>query len=164
MQYSVRAAQISDLCYIQEMYNDAIARTTAVYEYDPFDAAYMERWWKDKQAGNWPVIVFEQEGDVIAFGTYGTFRARAAYVSCVEHSLYVSHRHQGQGLGKHMLKVLIQMAREDGRHSMIAGIDATNEGSIRLHEKFGFREVGRMPEVAYKFDRWLDLVLLQLIL
>jgi L-amino acid N-acyltransferase len=164
MQYSVRAAQISDLCYIQEMYNDAIAHTTAVYEYDPFDEAYMERWWKDKQAGNWPVMVFEKEGDVIAFGTYGTFRARAAYVSCVEHSLYVSHKHQGQGLGKHMLKVLIQMARQDGRHTMIAGIDATNEGSIGLHEKFGFREVGRMPEVAYKFDRWLDLVLLQLIL
>lgn len=164
MEYMVRDAVACDLLAIQDMYNYAIAHTTAVYEYEPFDNAYMEQWWRDKQAGQWPVVVFELQGNVIAFGTYGTFRARAAYKSCVEHSLYVHHDFHGKGLGKEMLRILIDKARKDGRHSMVAGIDASNSTSIALHASFGFHEVGRMPEVAYKFDRWLDLVLLQLIL
>jgi L-amino acid N-acyltransferase len=164
MEYKVRDAIYEDLKAIQAMYNHAIEHSTAVYEYQPFDWRYMEAWWKGKQEGDWPVVVFEKLGDIQAFGTYGTFRARAAYVSCVEHSLYVKAEAQGEGLGRHMLMELIDRARRDGRHTMVGGIDASNEVSIQLHLSCGFKEVGRMPEVAYKFDRWLDLVLLQRIL
>jgi L-amino acid N-acyltransferase YncA len=160
----IRDAVHSDLEAIRAMYNHAIVNTTAVYEYDTFGEPYMEEWWKSKQSGRWPVVVFEMDGIAVAFGTYGTFRARAAYVSCVEHSLYVHPDYQGRGLGKEMLRVLIQRAQNDGRHTMVAGVDANNAVSIRLHLEQGFREVGRLSEVAYKFDRWLDLVFLQLTL
>jgi phosphinothricin acetyltransferase len=82
----------------------------------------------------------------------------------VEHSLYVHPQFQGQGLGKDMLIRLIEAAHKDGRHTMIGGIDSTNSVSLKLHADLGFKEVGRLPEVAYKFDKWLDLIFMQLIL
>ena len=162
--YLVRRAQINDLPALMAIYNQAIEESTAVYEYQPFDESYMKQWWKQKDEGNWPVLVFEWDQKIAAFGTYGTFRARAAYESCVEHSLYVHPQFQGQGLGKDMLIRLMDAARMDGRHTMIGGIDSTNSVSLKLHADLGFKEVGRLPEVAYKFDKWLDLVFMQLIL
>jgi len=162
--YLVRNAQTNDLPELMAIYNQAIAESTAVYEYQPFDEVYMEQWWKQKCEGNWPVLIFEWDRKVAAFGTYGTFRARAAYESCVEHSLYVHSQFQGQGLGKDMLIRLIEAAQKDRRHTMIGGIDSTNSVSLKLHADLGFKEVGRLPEVAYKFDKWLDLVFMQLIL
>jgi L-amino acid N-acyltransferase len=165
LEYTIRKATKGDLPQIMAMYNHAIAHTTAVYEYEPFDHQYMEAWWVVKQEGNWPILVFEKQGnEIIAFGTFGSFRARAAYISCVEHSLYVKENFQGHGLGKRMLECLIDKAKEEGKHSLIGGVDSSNAKSIDLHLQLGFTEVGRLPEVAYKFNRWLDLVFLQRII
>jgi L-amino acid N-acyltransferase len=160
----IRPAQINDLSAIQALYNDAILNSTAVYEYEVFDEAYMLNWWKLKQEGNWPVIVVEVNGQFAGFGTFGKFRDRSAYSSCVEHSLYVHSKFQSNGLGKLLLNALIEMARREGKHSLVGGIDASNDISLKLHRDMGFVEVGRMPEVAYKFDRWLELVFMQYIL
>jgi L-amino acid N-acyltransferase len=162
--YILRDAVLNDLSQIQAIYNEAIANTTAVYEYEPFSDEYMRQWYETKKLGAWPVLVFEKDNIILAFGTYGAFRTRAAYKTCVEHSLYVRTDARGQGLGKAMLQVLIDAAQKDGRHTMIGGIDAENQMSIELHRQFGFELVGRLPQVAYKFDRWLDLCFMQLIL
>jgi L-amino acid N-acyltransferase len=162
--YILRDAVFNDLTQIQEIYNEAIANTTAVYEYHPFSDDYMRQWYDAKTQGSWPVLVFEKDDIILAFGTYGSFRTRAAYKTCVEHSLYVRPESRGQGLGKAMLQVLINAAQKDGRHTMIGGIDTDNHRSIELHRQFGFEQVGRLPQVAYKFDRWLDLSFMQLIL
>jgi phosphinothricin acetyltransferase len=81
----------------------------------------------------------------------------------VEHSIYVHKDYQGRGIGKKLLEALITAAKEGGYHTMIAGIDASNQKSCDFHAKFGFVEAGRIKEVGYKFDKWLDLVFMQLI-
>ena len=92
------------------------------------------------------------------------FRTQPAYKSTIEHSIDIHQNFRGQGLGHILLELLIQSAKDNHYHAMIAGIDADNQGSISLHEKHGFKLVGTMPEVGYKFERWLTLALYQLIL
>jgi L-amino acid N-acyltransferase YncA len=82
----------------------------------------------------------------------------------MEHSVYVRPSHQGRGIGRALLVAVIEAARADGVHALIGGLSADNEVSLALHRSLGFVEVGRLPEVGRKFDRWLDLVLLQLFL
>jgi len=157
----LREATASDLDAILRIYNEAIEKTTAIYEYGPFDQSYIENWWKQRQTESWPVIVAEIEGEIGGFATYGTFRARAAYRSTMEHSVYVREQSRGLGLGKQLLKAIVHSAQQNGIHVLIGGIDAENALSIAMHEKEGFRIAGHLHEVAFKFDRWLDLVFME---
>jgi phosphinothricin acetyltransferase len=95
---------------------------------------------------------------------YSEFRFREANKFTVEHSLYVNQDFHGKGIGKFLLQELIDLARKQKLHTMIAVIDAENQSSIEFHEKFGFKTVGIIKESAYKFDRWLDSVFMQLLL
>ena len=95
---------------------------------------------------------------------YAEFRFREAYKFTVEHSVYVSHKHQGLGIGKFLLTELIQLAKQQGLHTMIGVIDAENQNSIDFHHQFGFKTVGIIKESGFKFNRWLDSVFVQLIL
>ncbi|MGI9133356.1 MAG: GNAT family N-acetyltransferase, partial [Rhodoferax sp.] len=99
-----------------------------------------------------------------AFGSYGTFRAWPAYKYTVEHSVYVHQDHRGQGLGLQLMRALIDVARQRDVHAMVGGIDASNASSIGLHQRLGFRHVGTLPQVGFKFGRWLDLAFYQLLL
>lgn len=158
----LRSARFDDLEAILGIYNEAIATTTAIYEYDLFDTAYIQQWWQHKCDAGHPVIVIEVDGHVAGFATYGVFRARAAYRTTMEHSLYVHSSFRGLGLGKKLLESIIAEARRNSVHVLIGGIDADNTLSIALHECYGFRIAGRLHEVAHKFDRWLDLVFMEL--
>ena len=157
----IRRARIEDLQAILDIYNEAIETTTAIYEYECFDNAYIQRWWQQKCEASHPVIIAEVEGAVVGFATYGVFRARAAYRTTMEHSVYVPASHRGKGLGKTLLESIIDEARSQGVHVLIGGIDADNTLSIALHERMGFRIAGKLHEVAFKFDRWLDLVFME---
>ena len=110
------------------------------------------------------MLVAREGGEVLGFGSFGEFRAWPGYRTTVEHSVHVSAAHRRRGVGSLLVRALIEDARALGFHVMIAGIDATNEASLALHRRLGFVEVGRFPEIARKFDRWLELVLLQLVL
>jgi phosphinothricin acetyltransferase len=101
---------------------------------------------------------------LLAFGSYGTFRAWPAYKYTVEHSVYVHRDHRGQGLGFEVMQALIETARERDVHALMGGIDATNTASIALHQRLGFQHVGTLPQVGFKFGRWLDLAFYQLLL
>jgi len=101
---------------------------------------------------------------LLGFASYGPFRAFAAYQYTVEHSLYVAANHRWHGLGKVLLKELIERARRQQYHVLVGGIDSANAASIALHLGFGFKHVATMPEVGFKFNRWLDLCFYQLIL
>jgi L-amino acid N-acyltransferase YncA len=160
----LRHATPSDLAAILDIYNEAIERTTAIYEYNPFSLSYIESWWQQRQHERWPVIVIETEGVVAGFATYGTFRARAAYRSTMEHSVYVLESYRGRGFGKHLLTSIIDEAKRNQVHVLIGGIDADNKLSIELHEAAGFKIAGHLHQVAFKFDRWLDLVFMEKIL
>ncbi|MNL65968.1 N-acyltransferase YncA [compost metagenome] len=109
-------------------------------------------------------MVADLDGEVVGFGSYGQFREKIGYQFTVEHSVYVVDHVIGKGIGSQLLTELIRLAKEQGYHVMIGAIDADNAGSIAFHEKFGFVVTGTIREVGYKFDHWLDLVFMQLIL
>ena len=160
----IRNAEEKDLPIILEIMNEAIENTTAIYDYYPRTTEFVENWFTKKQLDNLPVLVYEINNQAVAYGTYGPFRAWTAYKFSIEHSIYVHKDFQGKGIGKLLLKSLIQAAKEGGYHTIIGGIDASNEKSCSFHRQFGFEEVGRIKEVGFKFDKWLDLVFMQLIL
>lgn len=164
MSIQIRPAIVEDLPAILSIVNHAILHTTAIYDYDAKTLEQQQVWWDEKQAANFPVIVAENNGTVTGFGTYGTFRYKVGYRFTVEHSVYVAENHIGKGIGKLILSHLIASAKAQNYHTMIGVIDASNAGSIAFHQKFGFVETGVLKEVAYKFDKWLDASLMQLIL
>ena len=150
---------------ILDIFNEAILTSTALYDYRPRAPESMAPWFETKRKGNFPVIGIEsQDGTLLAFGSYGSFRAWPAYKYTVEHSVYVHRDHRGKGLGRVIMQALIQAARERDVHAMVGAIDASNTASLALHESLGFQRVGTMPQVGFKFGRWLDLALVQLLL
>lgn len=145
--------------------NEAIENSTAIYDYKVRPAESMVAWFKAKEAGRFPVIGLESdEGELLGFASYGTFRAWPAYKYTVEHSVYVHHRHRGLGLGGKLVQELVTQARAQGVHVLVGGIDASNQGSIGLHTKLGFVHAGTIRQAGFKFGRWLDLAFYQLVL
>jgi L-amino acid N-acyltransferase len=161
---TIRQATAADLPAILEIYNDVIVNTTAVYDYNPHTIAMRQQWFETKQQQGFPVFVAEENGEVLGFSSIGPFRAWAAYQYTVENSIYVAAAARGRGIAKLLMPPIIEAARKLKLHTMVAGIDASNEASIALHKKFSFTEVAHFKEVGYKFNRWLDLKFLQLIL
>ena len=150
---------------ILAIFNEAIVHSTALYDYQPRTSQNMVAWFEAKRKGNFPVLGIEDEqGKLLAFGSYGSFRAWPAYKYTVEHSVYVHKEHRGQGLGRQVLQLLIARAREQQLHALVVAIDASNTGSVTLHERLGFQHVGTLPQVGFKFGRWLDLAFYQLLL
>jgi phosphinothricin acetyltransferase len=150
---------------ILEILNEAILNSTALYDYKSRTAEDMVKWFEFKRAGNFPVIGIESaDGELLGFASYGTFRAWPAFKYSVEHSIYVHKDHRGQGLGRELLEAIIEAAKSQQKHVLVGAIDAENSGSVALHEKFGFKAVGTLPQVGFKFGRWLDLVFYQLVL
>lgn len=161
---SIRDATLDDLAGILEIYNHAIIHTTSVYSEHPHTLDMRITWYNDRISNGFPVIVAELNGQVVGFGTYGHFRVWPCYRYTVEHSVYVHIDHRGKGVSKLLLQSLIDNAREKKLHAMIAGIDAENPVSCKLHQSFGFTEVAHFKEVGFKFGRWLDLKFMELLL
>ena len=150
---------------ILAIFNEAIANSTALYDYQPRTADSMVGWFEAKARGGYPVIGVENEdGELMGFASYGSFRAWPAYKYTVEHSVYVDHRFRGLGVGRALLGAVVLAAEQQDYHVMIGGIDAANAISIRLHESLGFKACGVVRQAGYKFGRWLDLAFYQLIL
>jgi L-amino acid N-acyltransferase YncA len=150
---------------ILAIFNEAIANTTALYDYKPRTMEMMAAWFNAKAKGKYPVIGIEDEsGELMGFASYGTFRERPAYKYSVEHSVYVDTRFRRRGVGKRLVEEIIAAAQGQNYHVLIGGIDATNAASIKLHEELGFTHCGTIRHAGFKFGRWLDLVFYQLIL
>ncbi|MGO4956202.1 N-acetyltransferase family protein [Luteococcus sp. Sow4_B9] len=158
----IRAATHEDLPVITEIYNEAGVGTTASYDLEPVSVENRRVWLDERINGGTPVLVAEDDGTVLGYASYGTFRDKAGYAHTVEHSVYVARGARALGVGRMLMLALIDRARGDGVHAMIGVLDADNEASVHFHEKLGFVEVGRLPQVGRKFDRWLDAVFMQL--
>ena len=158
----IRAATTSDVAALTAIYNDVIATTNAIYREDQVDISERMAWFEDKRAHGYPVIVADQEGEVVGYGVFGSFRFGEGYNHTVEHSVHVAQSHRGQGIGKEILEYLVRLAREQNRKVMVAAIDSTNTASINLHAAYGFKESARMPHIAQKHGQPLELVLMQL--
>ena len=148
-----------------DIFNDAIVNSTALYDYKPRSPESMVGWFKTKEAGRYPVIgAVDEGGQLLAFASYGTFRAWPAYKYSVEHSVYVQKAHRGKGIGQALMRQLITAAKEQQYHCMVGGIDIANASSIAMHEKLGFTHAGTIRQAGFKFGRWLDLGFWQLLL
>ncbi len=164
METTIRQASINDMQGILDIYNDAIINTTAVYQYQTHTLTMRLEWFDDKVKKDIPVWVAVDNGHIAGFASYGPFRAWQAYKYTIEHSVYVHPRYRRQGIAKKLLQVLIDYVATQQIHTIIAGIDADNAGSINLHLQFGFEETAHFKQVGYKFGKWLDLKFFQLIL
>ncbi|MDO9237212.1 MAG: N-acetyltransferase family protein [Aquabacterium sp.] len=150
---------------ILAIFNDAIVHSTALYDYSARPLSSMDAWFAAKAAGGFPVIGIESEsGELLGFASYGVFRAWPAYKYTVEHAVYVHKDHRGSGLGMRLMGELIAAAKAQNRHVLVGCIDASNQGSIALHERLGFAHAGTIKQAGFKFGRWLDVALYQLIL
>lgn len=164
MKIQIRPYQTEDTQAILDLINYNILHSTALYDYNIRSYEQQQNILQEKINKNFPVIVAELDGQVVGFGMYSEFRFREAYKFTVEHSVYVNEAFHGQGIGQQLLQELIHLAKKQKLHTMIAVIDAENQGSVAFHEQFGFKTVGIIKESGYKFDRWLDSVFMQLIL
>ncbi|MDI1255846.1 MAG: GNAT family N-acetyltransferase [Flavobacterium sp.] len=164
MEIKIREATAADVGAILEIVNFSILNSTSIYDYELRTIGQQMQWFEEKRTSHFPVFVAVIDNTVAGFGSYGAFRIKAAYQFTVEHSVYVADIYKGKGIGKLLMEKLITTAKTEGFHLMIGCIDADNSGSIIFHKKFGFEVTGNLKEVGYKFDRWLDLVLMQLIL
>jgi phosphinothricin acetyltransferase len=159
----IRPATEADLPAILSIYNDAVMKTTAIWNEAPSSLDSRRVWFAQRREAGFPVLVADDDG-VLGYGTFGQFRPFEGYRHTVEHSVYVLDEAQGKGLGRMLLAALIEEARGMGKRVMIGAIDASNYGSLALHEHMGFEETGRLPGVGEKFGKRLDLVLVQLTL
>lgn len=160
----IRNATEKDLPAILEIFNFEIIHTANAYIYDPWTLDYALEWFRDKKKEGFPFIVMEEKGEVIGYSYYGPFRTRPAYKTTVEYSVYIHRDHRRKGIAVQLVDALFKIARENGIHVIMGGVDAGNVKSIHFHEKLGFTQVAYIKSVAYKFDKWLDLILFQLIL
>jgi phosphinothricin acetyltransferase len=150
---------------ILAIFNDAIINSTALYDYKPRTMEMMAGWFDFKAKGKFPVIGIENGGgELMGFGSYGTFRAFPAYKYTVEHSVYVDARFRRKGIGKRLVQEVIVAAERQGYHILVGVIDAENAVSIGLHERLGFKHCGTIRQAGFKFGRWLDVAFYQLIL
>jgi L-amino acid N-acyltransferase len=161
---TIRLAGEDDLADILRIYNQAIEKTTAVFEYRPHTIEMRREWFRAKQAASLPVLVADESRAVKGFASYGPFRAWPAYKYSVELSVYVDEASRGHGIGGALVQRVLTHARDRDLHVVMAGITSDNAVSLRLHEKLGFTEVAHIREVGYKFGRWLDLKFLQIVL
>lgn len=164
MNATIRPATEADLPEILTIVNHAIANTTAIYDYDRRSPEQQAQWFNDKVSHNEPVIVAVIDGKVVGFGAYGIFKPKVGYRFSVEHSVYVHHGLTGKGIGKLLLSRLIEIAKSQQIHTMVGYIDTENTGSIAFHKQFGFVEIGVLKEIGFKFNRRLNVSLMQLML
>jgi phosphinothricin acetyltransferase len=160
----VREATPADLPALLEIYNEAVINTTASWDHDPWTAVRHADWYAHKAENGFPILVADQDGEVLGYATYSEFSGKAGYTGTREHNVYLRVDARRRGIGRTLMEALIDQARARGVHTLIGRLSADNEASLRLHAGLGFVEVGRLHEVGRKFGRWLDLVYLQLML
>ncbi len=158
----IRLMEEKDLPEVLDIYNDIILTSKAVYRYETQSLEEKKQWFKEQQASNNPLLVFDENGAVVGFATYSQFRPYPGYKYTMEHSMYVHRDHYQKGIATKLMLELIRIAQEHGIKTLIAGIDGENIGSIKVHEKLGFEYVGTIKNAGYKFEQWLDLVFYQL--
>ncbi|ESA34970.1 phosphinothricin n-acetyltransferase [Leptolyngbya sp. Heron Island J] len=158
MDIIVRLPQASDLAPLTDLYNYYILNTTITFDITPYTLAERrERWWCHYSAkGRHRLLVAEQDKTVVGYATSSQFRAKAAYDTSVETSIYLNPDAQGQGIGTQLYQALFRSLANEDVHRAYAGITMPNSVSVALHQKYGFYSVGRQKEVGRKFGRYWD--------
>jgi L-amino acid N-acyltransferase YncA len=157
----IRPAEARDAEAVAAIWNPVIrdsAITFNAIEKDPDD---LVRLFIEKRTLGHAFLVAEEAGALLGFASYGQFRAGVGYARSFEHTIILAPGARGRGLGRALIGAIEDHARAAGGHGLIAGVSGENEAGIAFHKAMGFAEVARVPEVGWKFERWMDLVLLQ---
>jgi phosphinothricin acetyltransferase len=158
---TIRPATLADAPVLSAIYNHSVLHSTATYQEVP-ESVDDRRVWLAAHGPNHPVLVAEVDGVVAGWASLSPFHSRSAFRYTVESSVYIAETHQRQGLARALMHQLIDLAGPAGHHVILAIISADQTPSILLHESLGFRHAGHLHEVGRKFDRWLDLVTMEL--
>ncbi len=159
----IRPAAETVLVAINDIYNHYVLHSTCTYQ-EELESIEGRRQWFARHGTLHPIIVAETNGQVVGWGSLSDYHTRSAYRRTVENSVYVHHEHHRHGIGSTLLKDLIARARALGHRAIIAGIDADQAASVGLHARFEFQKVGHLKQVGFKFDRWLDVIYMELLL
>ena len=159
---TIRQAAFDDLGQITEIYNGAIEKTTATFDTEPKTLEEQEEWFANHDAKH-PVLIAERDDTVVGWASLSKWSDRCAYSDTAEISLYIKEECRGKGIGKKLMKTIIQEGQKTGLHTVIARIADSNDISIELCKSFGFQHIGTMREVGKKFGKLLDVHIMQLI-
>jgi len=157
---TIEPATLKDLPAITEIYNEAVLTTTATFDTEPKSVAERRLWFEEHGSGH-PILVAQLDNVVVGWASLSRWSPKLAYAGTIEVSLYVGSSYRGKGVGKQLMAASLTEGQNNGFHTVLARITEGNEVSVGLHEAFGFTLVGVMREVGYKFDRWLDVYLMQ---
>ena len=157
----LRLAEPHDAEPIRRIYNAEVLGSTATFDLRARTAREQDEWMAEHNGTHPVVVAVDDAGTVLGFGSLSTYRDRPSYSTTVENSVYVDDGHRGTGVGRALLEELVRLGTLHGFHSMIARVGGGNAASIALHEACGFEMVGVEKEIGRKFNRWLDVAVLQ---
>ncbi len=156
----LRLATVDDAEPMRVIYNFEVENTTATFDLVTRSLAD-QREWLAERSGAFAAVVAVEGSEVLGFASLSPYKERAAYRTTVEDSVYVRSDFQGKGIGKALLTEMVDVARRHGFHAVMARIEASGQASVALHRSCGFELVGIEREVGRKFNRWLDIALMQ---
>ncbi len=159
----IRPATDADLPAILDIYNEQVLNSTATFDIEPRTMVAQLQWVK-QFAPPYVLLVAEGDGEITAWGCLHPYGGKPGYRFSTEDSVYVHAAHRANGLGRRVLGALLEAGERNGLHAVIARIAGDNPASVRLHESFGFERIGYEREVGYKFERWLDVVVMERVL
>lgn len=159
----IRPATEADIPDLLRIWNPVIRDTLITFNFAEKTPGDLRDMLGDKAGAGHAFFVVDR-GGVLGFATYGQFRGGVGYAHTMEHTIILGPEARGQGIGRELMRAVEDHARGAGAHSMFAGVSAANPEGVAFHAALGYREVARLPEVGFKFGRWLDLVLLQKVL
>ncbi|MCS7460094.1 GNAT family N-acetyltransferase [Paenibacillus doosanensis] len=156
----IRTAAKADVKAILDIYNEAILHTVATFDTVERTLEQQEAWF-DQHGSRYPIIVAELGGTVVGWASLNAYSDRLAYERTSELSLYIHHDFRGKGIGKQLIQRVLEEGKTAGLHTVLSRIVEGNDSSIYLHRLYGFEYIGVMREVGFKFDRMLDVILMQ---
>lgn len=159
----IRPAQQQDLPALLAIYNHEILNGVATFDLQPKSLAERQSWFDEHNKNNHPLLVAEQDGEVLGYTSLSRYAEKAAYNSTVELSVYIAPSARRQGIASQLMLAVIDLAKKDNAtHLIVSLITGTNQASISLHQKFGFNKVGTLHQVGYKHQQFLDVHIYEL--
>lgn len=160
----IRNAELKDIEALKNIYNDAILTTVATFDTEVKDEEDRLQWFQEHQTDPYVLYVWEEAGEVAGYASLSKYRERSAFSHSVEISVYIKKEYRGRGIGKKLMRHTLDYASANPKiQTVVSLITGTNEASIRLHEQLGFAFCGKLKQVGYKFEQWLDLSVYQII-
>lgn len=161
---AIRPARLTDAAAVRSIYNHEVLRETSTFDLVPRTLDDQVAWLRARTGAFSAIVAVDEHGAVVGFGSLSPYKERAAYRTTVEDSVYVDRTRSRAGIGTALVQHLLELARTSGFHAVMARIEASSTASRALHAKCGFELVGIEREVGRKFNRWLDVAVMQRVL